>query len=85
MRYTTRPLSDAPMTRDAAALVLARAAYADASGPAQDIAADITSDVVDAAVVIRRARRHAHPDTGGSDEAFARVETAVAVLRGGAR
>lgn len=72
---------DAPLDRDAAALVLARSAYPDASGPAQDIARDVLGGRLDLDAVARRARRHAHPDAGGSADAFQRVESALRVMR----
>jgi hypothetical protein len=75
---------DAPLTFDAALLVLARAAYPEES-LAHAAVADIRSGRLDLGAVLRRARRHTHPDTGGTAEAFARVEAAMAVVRGGAR
>lgn len=76
-------VTEAPLDPAAAALVLARAAYPDASGPAQDTARDVLTGRLDLDAVARRARRHTHPDTGGTATAFQRVEDALRVLRGG--
>ncbi|MEN1976877.1 hypothetical protein [Cellulomonas olei] len=74
---------DAPLDREAAALVLAGAAYPDPDpeSVARD-AREVLTGRLDLDAVGRRARRHTHPDTGGSTEAFQRVEAALRVLRG---
>lgn len=78
-------VTDAPMTRAAAAETLARYSigYANPSGDA--LAAE-TRAILDnpsrLTTAARLAQRSAHPDTGGTAEAFQKVQAAIAVLRG---
>jgi hypothetical protein len=74
---------DAPLDLFGAARVVAAAAEPMLSGAGLDNAARILMSGGDElAAAVRQARRFAHPDTGGSTDAFQRVEAAVRVLRG---
>ena len=71
---------EAPLSRERAASVLFEVVYPDGYVDGAETAL-LTGDV-DLDAFARRARRHAHPDAGGSTEAFQRVEDALRVLRG---
>ncbi|WP_182112905.1 hypothetical protein [Actinotalea sp. JY-7876] len=76
-------VTNAPMSRAAAAEVLAKAAWPDLRG---DSLATATSRLLEDPAyrpqVTRLAQRNTHPDTGGSAYLFDEVQRAITVLRG---
>lgn len=82
----TSLVQDAPWTRERAAEVIAQYAYPkstiDELSPST-VPTILAWPADGAAVIVRRAQRYAHPDTGGDAEAFDEVQRALAVLRGG--
>lgn len=82
---STALVPDPPMTRALAAEVLVDAAYPGfvASPATRDRwVADLLNGTDPLVNTGRLALRHTHPDTGGTAEAFDRVQRALAVLRG---
>lgn len=77
----------APLTRHRAAEILADAAYPRFAAYGGHARPSYVRDILDGTLslsgVALSAQRTTHPDTGGSADAFQRVQDAIAVLRGG--
>lgn len=72
---------DQAMTAEDAATVLARSAGA-GDGEASELASRVLEDPKERRAVYRRACKYTHPDQGGSEAAFHRVQTAMELLEG---
>jgi len=77
-------VTEPPLDRRAAAQIVAAAVFPGHDNARfRDVAVDeLLTDDRTVALLGKHARRYAHPDAGGTAEAFQRIERALAVLRG---